>query len=615
MTILQALDRYYDRLAANGKVEQPGWSREKFGWCIVIDRDGSVVDAIDLRDTSGKKPVVQAYPVPAGVKRTVGIAPNLFWDKTAYALGRTAGEGRRTAQEHARFVEAHLALLADATDEGLVALRRFLEGWTPERFDEPPFRAEMLDANIMFRLADDPGYLHQRPAARALVAAASPATNSADDILCLVTGNRGPLARLHPTIKGVEGSQPSGASLVSFNLDAFSSYGKDQGANAPTSQAAAFRYGEALNRLLVRHGPNRIARPVGDATTLFWADATNADPAAADAADDWFQIALDPDGLEDDAAARLKAQLNDIAAGRPLREVVGPDLDDGLEYYILGLAPNAARLSVRFWEQSSFGALARRVAMHYADCRIRPEPRDWAKPPSVRRLLAQTTAMQGKFENIPPLLAGEVMRSVLTGAPYPRSLMAATIMRLRAGDDPGRGWHAAVLRASLVRARRNGGDQQLSEGEMPMALDREHRNTGYLLGRLFAVYELAQVAALGRNVKATMRDKYFGSASATPASIFPLVISNGQNHLSKARKNRPGWAFLIERELGAIMDLIAPSAPHSLPRSLKLEDQAEFAIGYYHQRSAKLSNDKGDTLSLAEQDQENAANEGEDTND
>ncbi len=611
MTILQALDGYYDRMAARGEAELPGWSREKFGWCIVIDPAGEPVDVLDLRDASGKKPAVKTYAVPAGVKRTVGIASNLLWDKTAYVLGRTAGGGKRTAQEHARFVEMHSELLADTLDEGLIALRRFLERWTPDRFDAPPFKPDMLDANIMFRLLGDRCYLHERPAARALVAGAAPSADSIDDVLCLVTGRRAPLARLHPTIKGVEGSQSSGASLVSFNLDAFTSYGKEQGANAPTSEAAAFRYGGALNHLLVRGGPNRIARPVGDTTMLFWADASEVDPAVADAADQWFQIAFDPDRLEDAAAANLKEQLTDIAAGRPLHDVLGPDTDDGLRYYILGLAPNAARLSVRFWEQTSFGALARRVAQHYEDCQIKPAPYGWVKPPSVNRLLAQTVALQGKFDNIPPLLAGEVMRSVLTGALYPRTLIAATLVRLRAGDNPGLGWHAAMLRAVLVRGQHR--DPNPAKGETPMALDREHLNPGYLLGRLFAVYELAQVAALGRGVKATMRDKYFGSASATPAGIFPLIISNGQNHLGKARKVSPGWAFLIEREIGAIMDLIVPTMPHTLPRSLRLEDQAEFAIGYYHQRNAKLSSDKGETLSLAETD--TATNEGEDSDD
>lgn len=604
MTILQALDGYYDRMAARGEAEAPGWSREKFGWCVVIDTNGEPVDKQDLRDTSGKKPVVKLYEVPAGVKRTVGIAPNFLWDKSAYSLGRTASEGKRTAQEHAAFVAAHLARLADAEDEGLVALRRFLERWTPERFVPPHFVPDMLDANIMFRLRGDTDFLHRRPAARRLVEAVGPTPDDADAILCLVTGERAPLARLHPTIRGVEGAQTSGASLVSFNLDAFTSYGKEQGANAPTSKAAAFRYGAALNGLLSRDSYNRLARPIGDATTLFWADASSVSPKAADIADQWFATALDPDRLERAAAATLETQLAAISKGRPLREVIGPAIDDGLRYFILGLAPNAARLAVRFWEDTRFGDLAKRIAQHYRDCRVEPAPLRWGKPPSVGLLLARTTALGGEFANIPHLLAGEVMRSILTGLPYPRSLMSAALIRLRAGDNPGLGWHAAVLRAVLVRVqRRRRKDPDIPEkGETPMALDREHSNVGYLLGRLFAVYELAQVAALGRGVKATMRDKYFGGASATPANIFPLVITNGQNHLAKARKVSPGWAFLIERELGAIMDMVVPVEPHSLPRALRLEDQAEFAIGYYHQRSAKLSSGKGEELSLADVD-------------
>lgn len=614
MTILQALNGYYDRMAARGDVEAPGWSREKFGWCVVIDADGVPIDILDLRNAAGKKPVVKLYEVPAGVKRTVGIAPNFLWDKTAYTLGRTAGEGKRTAQEHAAFVGLHLTRLADTEDEGLIAFRHFLEGWTPERFDSAPFVPEMLDANIMFRLAGDSDFLHRRPAARRLIEASQPVQDGADTIFCLITGQRAPLARLHPTIKGVEGAQSSGAALVSFNLDAFASYGKEQGANAPTSEAAAFRYGAALNRLLTRDGPNRLARPIGDATTLFWADASAVSPEAADAADAWVHIAIDPDRLEDAAAAKLQSQLTAIASARPVREVIGPSVDDGLRYFILGLAPNAARLAVRFWEETRFGELAKRLSDHYEDWRIAPAPFGWGKPPSVNRLLAQTTALQGKFANIPPVLAGEVMRAVITGLPYPRALMAATLIRLRAGDNPGRGWHAAALRAALFRRqRRHRKNPAIPEkGETPVALDRTHRNVGYLLGRLFAMYELAQIAALGRGVKATMRDKYFGGASATPASIFPLIISNGQNHLSKARKSSTGWAILIERELGAIMDLITPALPHSLPRALKLEDQAEFAIGYYHQRNAKLSSDKGEAISLADVD---AHQEGDDTDD
>lgn len=577
---LQALAAYYARM---DDAEAPGWSREKFGWCVVIDAGGEPLDRQDLRDSRGKKPAVKLETVPAGVKRTVGIAPNFLWDKTSYSLGRTAGEGKRTIQEHAAFVAMHLARLADSDDEGLVALRRFLERWTPARFDQAPFVPDMLDANIMFRLDGDNDYLHRRPAACRLVEA-TPTTDDGDAILCLATGEQGPAARLHPTIRGVEGAQSSGASLVSFNLDAFESYGKAQGENAPTSQAAAFRYGAALNRLLTRDGPNRVKRPIGDATTVFWADASNA--VAAAAADDWFSSALSME-IDDEAEARKVGEdLDAVSKGRLLSDQ-RPGIEPGTRFHVLGLSPNAARLSVRYWLSDDLEVFAKRLAAHHADLKLEPSP--WSRPPAVNYLLAQTTAIQGKFDNIPSQLAGEVMRAILTGTQYPRTWLAAVIIRLRAGDDPGLGWHAAAIRAVLVRQQRERTASNVpNQGETPMSLDRDHRNIGYQLGRLFAVYELAQRAALGQKVKSTIRDKYFGAASATPASIFPLIIRGGQNHLSKVRKEKPGWAHMIEKELEEVVGRMTPAVPFSLPRSLRLEDQGEFAIGYYHQRKAKL---------------------------
>ncbi len=589
MTVLQALDGYYRRLDRRGEVSAPGWSPEKFGWCVILNRDGSVVDVQNLHDLSGKKPKARLYRVPAAVKRTVGIAPNLFWDKTAYVLGRTAGEGKRTAQEHAAFVAAHFARLAGCDDEGLVALRHFLEKWHPARFDEPPFKPEMLDANVMFRLEDELGFLHERAAARELVNSAGDeeSAHAGDTGRCLVTGDRALLARLHPTIKGVEGGQSSGAALVSFNLDAFTSLGKEQGANAPTSAGAAFRYGAALNHLLTRDGPNRLRRPVGDATVVFWADA--ADAKAADAADDLIAAWLGSDVTDEAEAAQVRMQMEAVAAGRPLASLRA-DITPGTRFHVLGLSPNAARLSVRFWLTDSLDTFARRLAQHHQDCRVEPPPMGWGAAPSVGRLLVNVTAMQRDYKNIPPLLAGEVMRAVLSGTRYPLSLLSAALMRLRAGDTADSGWHAAAIRAVLVRLNRRNPEIP-EQGEMPMSLDKEHRTPGYLLGRLFAVYELAQRAALGR-VNATIRDKYFGAASATPAGVFPLIVRGGQNHLAKVRKEKPGWAMLIERELEEIHAGLTPA----LPRALRLQQQGEFAIGYYHQRAAKLSNDKGEAV-------------------
>lgn len=268
MSLLQALDGYYGRMAARGEAEPPGFSREKISFALMLSPDGEPVRVRDLREGAGKRKVPQLLAVPVlPAKRTVAVVSNLLWDKTAYALGRTAGEGKRTAQEHAQFKADNLALIGASTDEGLVAFRRFLEAWTPERFDTEPFSPEMLDANVVFALEGDDRYLHQREAALRLLEAR--AGSDGPNQLCLVTGVEAPVARLHPSVRGVEGAQTAGASLVSFNLDAFESYGKSQGDNAPTSEGAAFRYGQALNRMLDRGSRNRLPRPVGDATVVF----------------------------------------------------------------------------------------------------------------------------------------------------------------------------------------------------------------------------------------------------------------------------------------------------------------------------------------------------------
>lgn len=584
MTVLQALDAYYERMLARGEAEAPGFSREKIGFAIVLSADGAPIAVNDLREQSGKKRVPKSMSVPTAVKRTVAILPNLFWDKTAYALGRTAGEGKRTAQEHAAFKAAHAPLLAGTNDPGLVALRRFLENWTPDRFDEEPFSPDMLDANVVFRLEGERGFIHERDAALTLLERQAP--REAPRAVCLVTGREAAVTRLHPTIKGVEGAQSSGASLISFNLDAFTSYGKAQGANAPTSEAAAFRYGAALNGLLSRGGRNRLSRPLGDATVAFWADASAAgEEAGAAAAEELFGGLFDPP-TDSEEAEKLRERLDAFSKGKPV-VVHGAELDPGTRFHILGLAPNAARLSVRCWMTGAFGDFVRRMAEHRDDMAIEPAP--WRSEPSVSRLLVNATALQQKFENIPPLLAGETMRAVLEGTRYPRTLLAAAIARLRAGDDPATGWHAAAIKAVLARDHRlertdasKPDSKERAKRKPPVSLDKDNPNEAYQLGRLFAAVETAQRLALGR-VNATIRDRYFGAASATPASVFPLLMRGAQNHLGKLRKS--GKGFWLEREI----EEIAGHLPPALPRSLKLEAQGRFVLGYYHQRKGQLA--------------------------
>lgn len=563
MSLLAALTRAYDRLP---DAPPYGFSSEKIGFCVVLNPDGSVADVVDLRDTDKKRSPRMMF-VPQAVKRTVGIAPNFLWDKTAYVLGVTAGEGKRTAEEHATFRARHLEWLDGTEDEGLLALTRFLENWTPDAFAPPLWPDDLRDQNLVFALSSEyrERYLHDRPAARAAWQQIGTAAAS-DPQICLVSGNSGPVARLHPSVKGVWGAQSSGASLVSFNLDAFTSYGHAQGDNAPVSEAATFAYTTALNRFLEKDSRHRIQ--IGDASTVFWADCSDA--TVAEEAESIFAAYVDPKADDAMATSTIGARLEEIRNGKRLADVA-PNLNEDVRFHVLGLAPNAARLSVRFYWESDFGQLTANYQRYLADTTIDPPPRDgW--PPLWRYL--RELAVLGKSENVPPNLAGDWMRAILTGTPYPMTLLSTALMRMRS-DGEINALRAAIVKSVLIRNLNM---------EAPVALDPANTNKGYILGRLFAVYEEVQRAALGGNVNATIKDKFYGSASATPQKVFSALSSGAQNHFSKLKKQSPGRAVNLEKLLMTITDLMEPG-DDPIPTALSSNEQALFGIGYYHQRS------------------------------
>ena len=578
MSILQALGAHYQRLLANGAAPPYGYSTEGVSFVIVLSRGGALMDVRDMRDLSGRTPRPSRREVPQAVIRAVNVVPNFLWDKTAYALGVTQDPDTKAPVacrrgERDAFVELHERLLGETDDEGLRSLLTFLRGWDAEQYPGLPHAAEMLDANVVFRL-DGAGeeLLHERAAARELWGRHLE-EGAQRQRVCLVTGARAATSRLHPKIKGVYGAQSSGASLVSFNLDAFSSYGMTQGDNAPVSEPATFGYTTALNTLLAHDSGRRVR--IGDTTTAFWAEAT-AGEAAASACEDLFAALLEPPPPTDAAeGARLADALTALAEGRLLSSVHA-ELDERTRFFVLGLAPNAARVSVRFWHEDSIGALARRVAEHWQDLRIEPWP--WKATPAVWQLLIEA-APQHKSENVPPTLGGTLMRAILTGSRYPHSLLAAVVARMRADKDIN-GRRAAICKACSTRDHRLGPEEE----EIPMSLDRDNDNPAYLLGRLFAVYEGAQRAALGPNINATIKDRYFGAASATPASVFPLLERGSAAHLASLRKgDKGGLAHWFDREIDAILSGMGAA----FPRSLRLEDQGRFAIGYHHQRGAR----------------------------
>ena len=565
MTVLQSLDKYYDRLAARGDVVPPGYSVEPVGFVIELNEDGTVVNVSERRDPSGKRAKLERMPKWFG-RQGQGSTPFFLWDNTGYALGITKKVSEKVIKDFAVFKALHIEALHEETDAGLIALRKFIEKWTPEAFIEPLFRKDFIDQNLAFRLASETVLLHERPAAVELIEKRRQPKDS-EPIFCLITGRHEPGVRLHPKIKGVDGTSVADVPLVSFNENAFWSYGKEQGRNAPASEAAAFRYGAALNRLLDRQSGNRLK--IGDATVAYWADAEGFGEDAAALSESLFGALIEPpsDTVE---AEKIRDILKEIAKGLPLK-AIDPKLEPRTRFHILGLSPNAARLSVRYWMSDEFSQFAKKLARHYEDISIEPAP--WrVKLPSVQILLVRTTAVQEKFENIPPLLAGELIRAVLEGLPYPRALLTAVIMRLRAGDPPDTGWHAALIKACVNRSAKS------EKEKLPVSRDPDNIHPSYQLGRLLAVLEAAQYAALGR-VNASITDRYYGAASATPARVFGPLLRNVRNHVSDATKRGKGkW---IEARLNEIMSKLEPD----LPKTLKLEDQGRFAVGYYHERA------------------------------
>jgi len=442
--ILQSLDHYYYRLlsetdgAGKPKVPDYGFSEEKIGWIIVLSREG---DWIDLKPhlTTDKKPQPKLMNVPRAEKRTSGIKPNFLWDKTAYTLGVNANPDKAAAKTQpfllaedtfSAFRERHLELLQKEQDDGLRALYQFLVKWQPSRFQDTSVadKINMLDSNIVFQLDGARRYIHESERARVLWAALLQ-NDDAETGLCLISGETAPIARLHPAIKGILGGQSSGGAIVSFNKESFESLGKEQGANAPISEQAAFTYTTVLNYLLRRE--NRHCLTIGDASTVFWAEAP--DDSSAEAEESFFfDMMTVTDGEENQKVFDI---LQQIAKGRPLKEIA-PNLHADTRFYILGLAPNASRISIRFWLNTTFGQLAQNLAAHWQDLAIEPCP--WQTPPSIWRLLIQTAPL-GKTENISPVLAGEMTRAVINGTPYPMSLLSQLLARIRADGDANHG--------------------------------------------------------------------------------------------------------------------------------------------------------------------------------
>ena len=439
-------------------------------------------------------------------------------------------------------------------DSGLKAVLCFLDSWKPEDTSVLEHWEEMAGSNFVFQLDDELMYIHDHPDVQQAWIRYCAEEESEVIATCLVCGEELPIARLHPAIKGVQGAQSTGAGIVSFNLDAFLSYDKKQNFNAPVSESAAFAYTTALNHLLRFESRQKIR--IGDATTVFWTERSSP-------IEGFMGVILDP---RDDASDLSSVRLFLVAVrdGKLLPAIGDPDL----QFYILGLSPNASRLSVRFWHVNTVADVSEKIGQHFRDIAIVRSDRD----PEFLGMwqLLKETAVQGKTDNIPPLLAGAIIRSIFAGTAYPQSLLATLIGRIRA-DQTINYPRAAMIKACLNRKHRI---HQIKE-EVTMSLDKESTNIAYRLGRLFAVLEKAQKDAIpGANT--TIKDRFYGSASATASVVFPQLLRLAQHHIQKAE-----YGGRTDKMIEEIMQDIG-----KFPAHLSLDDQGMFAIGYYHQRQA-----------------------------
>lgn len=562
--ILQALYEYYQRKAADrdSNIAPEGWERKEIPFLIVIDKNGKFLRIEDTREGEGSKKRAKTFLVFKSIKRSSGINAYLLWDNAEYALGINAETDPKIIKRHENFLQKIQSLPEEVkTIEPISCLMQFLRTSPILQIEKKPTEnklwEEIKQGNpfIAFHVE---GMKGQTIFDSLKSDAISKDTGASVVEICLVTGEKDIIENLHPAIKGVRGCNSTGGSLVAFNADSFSSFNKKQGANALTGKSAAFAYTTALNELLGKDSENKFY--IGDTSAVFWGVQKKGEYRLES---DFGSIFGQPEKDDPDKGVRAVKNLFQAVESGKLPE------DAGGDFYVLGLAPNAGRISVRFFKTGTVRAFADKILQHFNDLEIVRGPQDREYPTLNQLLIA--TVFEYKSENIPPNLAGKVVEAVLDGTPYPHTLLQLCMRRIRAERQVTHD-RAAILKACLNRFRRF---HKTNKQEVTVSLDRTNPDTGYRIGRLFAVLEKIQEEAQP-GINATIRDRYYGAVSSNPVTVLPQLLKLKNHHLAKLH---PGRKTNMEKEISEIMDGIT-----IFPAHLALNDQAQFAIGYYHQR-------------------------------
>ena len=575
--ILQALTAYYEQLVRQGKLSAPGWDDSfKVSYELRLNDAGQLLRVVPLltEKTVGKKTVLapRAMRVPAHEKRSSGFAANFLCDNSTYLLGADEkGKPERSADCFKACAKLHHAILDGVDSPAARALLAYFDSWDPAQAATNPLLQKQWkeitgNANLIFgyEAADHShSFVNDDPAIQnAWQTHYNDRSADSDMGQCLITGKYAPIERTHPNISGVPGAQSSGAALVSFNAPAFCSYGHEQGDNAPVSKYAAFAYTTALNRLLADRSH---CKHVGDTAILCWAE--NAEPVYQDAMSMFLFGADEAAGIQE---SDVQAALKRLSAGQTV-PFLEKELSPDQHFYLLGLAPNIARLSVRFFLRDTFGSFAQNLQKHADEMEIDCSEKEKFRSLPIWAVVNETTrTVPGQHAKPSPQLAGDLLRAVLTGGRYPATLLNGVTLRIRAEQNVTRG-RAAVIKAYYLRNY----PTELNKEVYTVSLN-ETTNVPYLLGRLFSVLEAVQKAA-NPGINTTIKDRYFNAACATPGMSFPTLLRLSQKHL---RKLNDGLATHYDKQ---ITELMAQLPESGFPARLSLPDQGKFTIGYYHQ--------------------------------
>lgn len=572
--ILHALTQYYQRKAeSDDGVAPEGFENKEIPFIIVIDKQGKFIQLEDTRELKNKKKVARTFLVPKGLGRSGSKSyevSNLLWDHYGYVLAYAGEKGQEQAdKQHASFT-ANVNELKQALpdDAGVAAVAAFLASAEEKSKVMQAANwaecAKVKGCNLSFRLVDETvDLVCQSKAVQAYVSQANQAQS--DNIpkgICLVTGKLAPIARLHNPVKGVN-AKPT--PFTSVNLSAFESYGKEQGFIFPVGEQVMFEYTTALNTLLA--GENRFR--IGDVTAICW----SAKPTPLEE----YLASLISGGGKDNPDAHIdavKSLYKSLYSGKYTEP-------DGKEkFYLLGLSPNSARIVVRFWHETTVAALSESIAAWYDDLQmVRGENSPYPEYMPLPRLLGNLV-LDGKMENLPSDLIAQITDAALNNRVLPVSLLQAALRRNKAEQKITYG-RASLLKAYINRAIRAGRLKNMKE--LTMSLDRNRQDIGYVLGRLFAVLEKTQAEA-NPGLNATIADRYFGSASSTPITVFGTLMRLLPHHLNKLEFE--GRAVQLQWEIRQILEHC-----QRFPNHLNLEQQGLFAIGYYHETQFLFTKD------------------------